>query len=121
MTSVHGHRVSPADAKLRRRRGPAGLPRPALAQPAPCNPRPALAEVLDLALREGPARDAHHSGETVAPGDLAQPLAHWHEFTALARRAGYTHAAAVPLRLRRQSLGALLLLSTTPGPCPPPT
>ncbi|MEU7154638.1 GAF and ANTAR domain-containing protein [Streptomyces sp. NPDC045456] len=86
--------------------------------PAPCNPRPALRAVLDLALREGPARDAHRSGQSVAPGDLAHAPARWHDFTTQARQAGYTHAAAVPLRLRRQTLGALLLLSTTLHPLP---
>ncbi|MEU7225491.1 GAF and ANTAR domain-containing protein [Streptomyces chrestomyceticus] len=93
-------------------------PGPDLHSPAPCDPSPALSKVLDLALREGPARDAYRAGATVAPGDLARAPADWNNFTTQARAAGYTHACAVPLRLRRQTLGSLLLLSTTPAPLP---
>ncbi|WP_369216135.1 GAF and ANTAR domain-containing protein [Streptomyces flavofungini] len=77
---------------------------------------PALAPLLDAATRVGPAVDAHATGTTVAPGDLARAPGAWHDFTALARHAGYTHAAAVPLRLRQETLGSLLLLRTGESP-----
>ncbi|CAM5594513.1 ANTAR domain-containing protein OS=Streptomyces alboniger OX=132473 GN=CP975_12235 PE=4 SV=1 [Streptomyces alboniger] len=79
---------------------------------------PKLAALLDVALREGPAFEAHRTAATVAPGDLALAPAAWREFTGLARHAGYTHAVAVPLRLRKDTLGSLLLLGTGDGPLP---
>ncbi|CAM5281133.1 MULTISPECIES: GAF and ANTAR domain-containing protein [Streptomyces] len=93
-------------------------PGPDLHSPAPCDPSPALSKVLDLALREGPGRDAYRTGAAIAPGDLARAPADWNDFTPQARDVGYTHACAVPLRLRRQTLGSLLLLCTTSGPLP---
>ncbi len=81
-------------------------------------PQPALSKVLDLALREGPGRDAYRTGAAIALGDLARAPADWNDFTTQARDVGYTHACAVPLRLRRQTLGSLLLLSATSGPLP---
>ncbi|WP_369218482.1 ANTAR domain-containing protein, partial [Streptomyces flavofungini] len=79
---------------------------------------PALAALLDVAVREGPAVEAHRTTGAVAPGDLGRAPTAWRDFTALARHAGYTHAGAVPLRLRGESLGGLLLLAT--GDAPPP-
>ncbi|MEU2563642.1 ANTAR domain-containing protein [Streptomyces longispororuber] len=86
--------------------------------PAPCDPSAALAGVLDLAPREGPALEAYRAAAPVAPGDLARAPADWERFTARARGAGYTYAAAVPMRLRRQTLGSLLLLSSSGNPLP---
>ncbi|GHF00576.1 transcriptional regulator [Streptomyces longispororuber] len=86
--------------------------------PAPCDPSPALARVLDVALREGPALEAYRTAAPVAPGELVHAPADWERFTARAREAGYTYAAAVPMRLRQQSLGALLLLSSNGTPLP---
>ncbi|MEU7151736.1 GAF and ANTAR domain-containing protein [Streptomyces sp. NPDC045456] len=93
-------------------------PGPQMYSPAPCDPSPALSRVLDLALREGPAADAYRTAEPVAPGDLSRAPAAWADFTTQARGAGYTHACAVPLRLRRETLGSLLLLRTTDSPVP---
>ncbi|MER6694415.1 ANTAR domain-containing protein [Streptomyces minutiscleroticus] len=93
-------------------------PRSQLHSPAPCDPSPALAAVLDEAVRAGPALDAYRTGTTIAGEDLTRAPAGWDDFTQQAQEAGYTHACAVPLRLRRQTLGSLLLLSTTPDPLP---
>ncbi|MEV5597448.1 ANTAR domain-containing protein [Streptomyces sp. NPDC052496] len=93
-------------------------PGPQMYSPAPCDPSPALSQVLDLALREGPALDAYRTAEPVAPGDLSQAPAAWRDFTVQARAAGYTYACAVPLRLRRETLGSLLLLRATDSPVP---
>ncbi|MFH8406015.1 ANTAR domain-containing protein [Streptomyces sp. NPDC018019] len=93
-------------------------PGPHLHSPAPCDPSPALTKLLELALREGPALDAYRTAAAVTPGELARAPAAWHGFTAQARRAGYSYACAVPLRLRRQTLGALLLLRTADSPLP---
>lgn len=93
-------------------------PGPELYSPAPCDPSPALAGLLELAMREGPALDAYRTSDTVAPGSLADAPAAWHDFSALARESGYTYASAVPLRLRRDTLGSLLLLRATDSPLP---
>ncbi|MFG3253271.1 ANTAR domain-containing protein [Streptomyces sp. NPDC048172] len=87
--------------------------------PAPCDPSHALQQVLDLATREGPGRDAYQTGDTVAPGRLTEAPPEWNDFATHARAQGYTHACAVPLRLRGTILGSLLLLSTTEEPLPP--
>ncbi|MEV0258119.1 ANTAR domain-containing protein [Streptomyces sp. NPDC050732] len=93
-------------------------PGPQLYSPAPCDPSPALSGLLELALREGPALDAYRTAATVAPGNLSSAPAAWRDFTALARESGYTYASAVPLRLRRETLGSLLLLRATDSPLP---
>ncbi|WP_050512374.1 ANTAR domain-containing protein [Streptomyces rimosus] len=93
-------------------------PGPHLYSPAPCDPSPVLTKVLDLALREGPALDAYRTSTAIAPGNLARAPATWPGFTAEARDAGYTYASAVPLRLRQQTLGSLLLLRATDSPLP---
>lgn len=81
-------------------------PGPHLYSPAPCDPSPALPKVLDPALREGPGLDAYRTATTVAPGHLARAPAAWHDFTTQAIETGYTYASAVPMRLRRESLGS---------------
>ncbi|MFC8124830.1 ANTAR domain-containing protein [Streptomyces sp. NPDC057302] len=93
-------------------------PGPKLYSPAPCDPSPALTKVLDLALHEGPALDAYRTASTITPGNLALAPATWRDFTALAREAGYTYASAVPLRLREETIGSLLLLRATDSPLP---
>ncbi|WP_030374964.1 ANTAR domain-containing protein [Streptomyces rimosus] len=89
-----------------------------LYSPAPRDPSPALSTLLDVAVREGPAADAYRTAATVYPGDLAETPGAWPGFTARARDAGYTHAAAVALRRRQETLGSLLLLSTAAAPLP---
>ncbi|OKI02173.1 hypothetical protein A6A06_13945 [Streptomyces sp. CB02923] len=93
-------------------------PGPQMYSPAPCDPSPALSKVLDVALREGPAVDAYRTAEAVTPGDLSHAPADWENFTAQARGVGYTYACAVPLRLRKETLGSLLLLRATDSPVP---
>ncbi|MET8689986.1 GAF and ANTAR domain-containing protein [Streptomyces sp. NPDC004732] len=93
-------------------------PGPQLYSPAPCDPSPTLAAVLDLALGEGPALDAYRTARIVSPGNLSTAPAMWCDFTARAREAGYTYASAVPLRLRQETIGSLLLLRATDSPLP---
>ncbi|CAM5619918.1 transcriptional regulator [Streptomyces spiroverticillatus] len=98
---------------------------------APFDPGSALAELLDAAADAGPALDCHLGGAPPdapgAPGDpdapdvtrvdlLGQGPDRWGEFVPLARRAGYTWASALPMRLRGERLGCLLLLRTDPAP-----
>ncbi|MGW6057164.1 ANTAR domain-containing protein [Streptomyces sp. NPDC055189] len=76
------------------------------------------ASVLDAALREGPAIDVYRTASVIAPGYLGSAPAVWRDFTFRARAAGYTYAGAVPLRLRKETLGSLLLLRTRHSPMP---
>ncbi|MEU6677205.1 ANTAR domain-containing protein [Streptomyces sp. NPDC046925] len=78
----------------------------------------AKAALLDAALREGPAVDGYRTAAAIAPGYLGAAPALWRDFTFRARAAGYTYAGAVPLRLRTETLGSLLLLRTGHGPMP---
>ncbi|MEW2570628.1 GAF and ANTAR domain-containing protein [Streptomyces sp. NPDC047070] len=94
-------------------------PGPDLYSPVPCDPSPALSSVLEPAAHTGPAADAYRTETAVTPGLLSTAPASWHPFTQAARSAGYTHAAAVPLRLRQDTLGSLLLLRTADSPIPP--
>ncbi|GHH38919.1 ANTAR domain-containing protein [Streptomyces candidus] len=87
---------------------------------APCDPGDALAELLGVTADEGPALDCHAEDGTGAEDltriDLSRADARWPVFAPLARRASYTWACALPLRLRRERLGSLLLLRTGEGP-----
>ncbi|MFD9497362.1 ANTAR domain-containing protein [Streptomyces sp. NPDC060005] len=85
-------------------------PGPHLHSPAPCDPSPALQRVLDAACHQGPALDAHRTGLPVPVEDPAETGTRWPLFASLLQSAGYTRAIALPLRLRRDSIGSLLLL-----------
>ncbi|MFI7319866.1 ANTAR domain-containing protein [Streptomyces venezuelae] len=95
-----------------------GYPGPQLYSPAPCDPSPTLATVLDLALGEGPAFEAYRTASVISPGNLATAPVAWGDFTTQAREAGYTYASAVPMRLREDTLGSMLLLRATDSPLP---
>ncbi|MFD3516863.1 ANTAR domain-containing protein [Streptomyces sp. NPDC058657] len=99
---------------------------------APCDPGGMLGELLDTAADEGPAVECHagsaragseartgtEHGTDLARVDLRVPDDRWAAFGPLARRAGYTWACALPLRLRGERLGSLLLLRTGEEPLP---
>ncbi|WP_221350952.1 GAF and ANTAR domain-containing protein [Streptomyces beigongshangae] len=85
---------------------------------APCDPGAALSRLLTIAQREGPALECHRSGTALNPVDLGDGADRWPVFTAGARRAGYRSASVLPLRLRQQTLGSLLLLRTVAVPVP---
>ncbi|MFF0740350.1 ANTAR domain-containing protein [Streptomyces sp. NPDC004111] len=85
-----------------------------LHSPAPCDAGPNLQRLLDAACEQGPALDAHHSAQTITTDTDTDtgPAARWPEFTAQLHRAGYAQATALPMRLRDDTLGSLLLLRT---------
>lgn len=72
----------------------------------------ALADLVALQRGEGPCPDAFRTGRPVQAPDLSQHGQHWPHFVAAARAAGYTGAYAVPLRVHRQTIGALNVLLT---------
>lgn len=83
-----------------------------LYSPAPCDPGPALQRVLEIALEEGPALETFGTARPVAAGNSADAAARWPRFTEQVRQAGYALPTTVPLRLRKQSIGCLMLLHT---------
>ncbi|WP_221353210.1 GAF and ANTAR domain-containing protein [Streptomyces beigongshangae] len=90
-----------------------GHPGSGLYSPAPCDPGPGLQRVLDAALEEGPAVEAFRTARQVLPGapaDRTPPR--WPRLDTRIRQAGYAPPSALPMRLRKDSVGALLLLHT---------
>ncbi|MEV4235628.1 GAF and ANTAR domain-containing protein [Nocardia sp. NPDC049737] len=65
------------------------------------------ARLLGLLQYEGPSLDAYRSRTAVSAPDLRADGALWPEFAHAAAAAGYLCAYAVPLRLHRDSIGAL--------------
>jgi transcriptional regulator with GAF, ATPase, and Fis domain len=74
-----------------------------------------LVELAQVETSEGPCMDAYTTGLPVQRGNLADSDPRWPAFTAAARAAGFTAVQALPMRLREERLGALNLLSATPG------
>jgi hypothetical protein len=72
--------------------------------------------VTELQDSDGPCLDAFRTGGPAQRENLAEPDPRWPAFTVAARAAGFTAVHALPMRLREERLGALNLLSATPGP-----
>ncbi|MBQ0850371.1 GAF and ANTAR domain-containing protein [Streptomyces sp. BH-SS-21] len=79
---------------------------------APHDRGPRLLEVLHGACGQGPTRDACRTGRTVTTEDLDAAAARWPQFLRQLHAADCTGATAVPLRLRDDTVGSLLLLHT---------
>jgi GAF domain-containing protein len=75
-----------------------------------------LLELLELQNAEGPCLDCFATGEALPNTDIAAAYGRWPRFAAAATEAGYAMSHAVPLRLRRQVIGALNLFAVTPEP-----
>jgi transcriptional regulator with GAF, ATPase, and Fis domain len=71
-------------------------------------------ETVAVQAKDGPCIDCVRSGRPVASADLTLDADRWPRFAAAAETAGFRAAQAVPMRLRRQIVGALTLLSTDP-------
>jgi len=74
-----------------------------------------LLELFELQAQEGPCVDAFRSGETTEQAILIEGSGQWPSFAAAALEVGFQSAVAIPLRWREVTLGALNLLSATPG------
>ena len=71
------------------------------------------------AARSRPCLDCFRIGTPVSVPDLAATAHHWPAFTAAAEQAGtFQSVHALPLRLRREAIGALNLFHRSPGPLP---
>jgi GAF domain-containing protein len=75
-----------------------------------------LLELFELQQQEGPCLDCVASGQVIANIDLATAADRWPVFTRAAREVGFGTSHAVPLRLRRQVIGALNLFTTGQRP-----
>jgi GAF domain-containing protein len=71
-----------------------------------------LLELFELQQQEGPCLDCFATGQVIANIDLATATDRWPVFTQAAREVGFGTSHAVPLRLRRQVIGALNLFTT---------
>lgn len=74
--------------------------------------------VRALVAKDGPGRECHRAGAPVGAAELAGVVGRWPDFTEAALAAGYGAAFAVPMRWREETIGALTLFRTTPGPLP---
>jgi GAF domain-containing protein len=75
-----------------------------------------LLELFELQAEEGPCLDAFRSGKPVEHQNLEAGAGRWPSFSAAALQAGFQSALALPLRLRKLTLGALNLLRATREP-----
>ncbi|MGY1617854.1 GAF and ANTAR domain-containing protein [Geodermatophilus sp. SYSU D00691] len=76
--------------------------------------RARLLELFQLDVREGPCLDCFSSGVAQANIDLAAVSDRWPRFRPAAVAAGFGGAHALPMRLRRQVIGALNLFTDAP-------
>ncbi|MBB5085123.1 GAF and ANTAR domain-containing protein [Nonomuraea endophytica] len=78
-------------------------------------------EQVQLDFDEGPCRDCCYQHESIGPMDLSGPAARerWPRFSQAARDAGFGTVAAVPLRLREESIGSLNLFHIHPDALDP--
>lgn len=75
-----------------------------------------IVELFEVQADEGPCMDCFATGATIAEPDLARAGERWPRFAPEAVEAGFRAAHAVPLRLRRTTMGALNLFRADVGP-----
>ncbi|MEU8632827.1 GAF and ANTAR domain-containing protein [Amycolatopsis sp. NPDC048633] len=74
-----------------------------------------LLELFQLDIDEGPCIECFTSSTPVLVADIAAQAERWPRFAAEAAKDGFASVHAVPLRLRRQTIGALNLFGLNPG------
>jgi GAF domain-containing protein len=90
-----------------------------LAVVASTNDTARLLDVLQLQSNEGPCLDCVRNGTIIASSDLAVDVdARWPRFAPAALAAGFRSVAAIPMRLRDQTVGGLTMLRTRAEPMP---
>ena len=75
-----------------------------------------LLELFELQRQEGPCLDCFATGQVIANVDLDEARGRWPVFSEAARDLGFSTSHALPLRLRRQIIGALNLFTVEPTP-----
>jgi GAF domain-containing protein len=74
-----------------------------------------LIELFELQNDEGPCLDAFRTGRQVSYVDVGNGPSPWPLFAAHAKSEGFSSVHAVPMRLRRQIIGALNLFGHAPA------
>jgi GAF domain-containing protein len=77
-----------------------------------------LLELFELQAQEGPCLDAFRTGESIEHENIQADSGRWPAFATAAAQAGFLSAAALPLRLRDVTLGALNILNVSRDPMP---
>ncbi|MEV0251841.1 GAF and ANTAR domain-containing protein [Nocardia sp. NPDC050712] len=77
-----------------------------------------MLELYQLQTSEDPCWDCVHTGEPVSVADLGTEVERWPLFAGRALDDGFAAVHAIPMRLRRETIGALNLFSREPGPMP---
>ena len=72
-------------------------------------------EVFELQVREGPCLDCFATGRPIVNVELVEAYERWPVFTPAAVEAGFRATHALPLRLRRQVVGAMNLFTAEAG------
>jgi transcriptional regulator with GAF, ATPase, and Fis domain len=72
-------------------------------------------ELFELQHNEGPCVDCYRTGQPVASESLERDHELWPTFGPEAVRAGFGSAYALPMRLRKSTIGSLNLLRVEPG------
>ncbi len=75
-----------------------------------------LLELFQIQTNEGPCLDCLATGEPVLVPDLAASADRWPRFAERALAQGFAAVHAIPLRLRRDTIGALNLFNSEPRP-----
>jgi GAF domain-containing protein len=78
-----------------------------------------ILELFQLQNDEGPCLDCVRTGEAVTVPDIAAAQDRWPRFGPAVTESGFVSVYALPMRLRRQTIGSLNLFSVT-GPGLPP-
>jgi GAF domain-containing protein len=78
-----------------------------------------LLEIFQLETNQGPCLDCVRTATPVTSDDLGVDSSRWPAFAPEAVAAGFRAVTAVPLRLRRETIGGLNLFSERPGALSP--
>jgi GAF domain/ANTAR domain len=77
-----------------------------------------LLELFQLQADEGPCLECFRTGQAVSVPDLSKTTDRWPQFARAAGGAGYAAVHALPLRLRKEVIGALNLFGNQTGDLP---